>query len=129
MYKIERKSSGYLLTFSGFITREEMQKWADESRQALQSEQGAFCVIVDMRNLAPLTPETQEVMVAGQQLYKQRGMKRSAVVVNNAVTAIQFKRLARESGIYQWERYLDGTKPGCFEAAVAWGRDGVDPDA
>jgi hypothetical protein len=81
-----------------------------------------------MRTLAPLAPEAQTVMVKGQQLYKQRGMRRSAVVVNNALTAIQFKRLAQQSGIYEWERYFDGSKPGFFEAAIAWGKDGVDPD-
>lgn len=129
MHKIERKTSGYMLTFGGFITVEEMQQWVDESRQALETEQGGFCVIVDMRTLAPLTPEAQQVMVGGQQLYKQRGMTRSAVVVNNALTATQFRRLAQQSGIYQWERYLDGMRPGCLESAIAWGKDGVDPDA
>ena len=128
MTKIERKNSGYLLTFAGIINREEMQAWVEASRKALESETRGFCVIVDMRTLAPLPPETQQVMVEGQKLYKARGMTRSAVILNNAVTAMQFKRLAKESGIYQWERYLDGAQPGHFEAAVAWGRDGVDPD-
>ena len=89
----------------------------------------ASSLIVDMRSLAPLAPGAQEVMVSGQQLYKQRGMKRSAVVVNNAITAAQFKHLAKQSGIYEWERYFDGTHPGCLDAAIAWGRNGVDPDA
>jgi len=129
MYKIEHKTSGYLLTFAGVITAEEMQQWVKESKQELTTAVPGFCVIVDMRSLAPLAPGVQEVMVTGQQLYKQRGMKRSAVVVNNAITASQFKHLAKQSGIYEWERYFDGTHPGCLEAAVAWGRNAVDPDA
>jgi hypothetical protein len=128
MHKIERKTSGFLLTFADIIHAAEMRDWVAESRQALESENGAFCVIVDMRTLAPLTAEAQQAMVEGQKLYRERGMTRSSVIVNNAVTAIQFRRLAKQSGIYQWERYFDGTQPGCFEAAVAWGRDGVDPD-
>jgi len=81
-----------------------------------------------MRKLSPLTPEAQQAMVEGQQLFKARGMTRSAVIVNNAVTAMQFRRLAQQSGIYQWERYFDGALPGYLDSAVAWGRDGVDPD-
>jgi len=105
-----------------------MQNWVNESQRALVGAPASFCVIVDMRSLVPLTPEAQKFMVQGQQLYQQSGMKRSSVVVNNAVTAMQFKRLAQQSGIYQWERYFDGSLPGVFEAAIAWGRDGLDPD-
>ena len=128
MTKIERKDSGYLLTFAGAISLDEMQKWVAESRKALESEKGGFCVIVDMRTLIPLKQETQLVMVEGQKLYKNRGMTRSAVITNSAVPAMQFKRLAQESGIYKWERYFDGTMPGCLDAAFAWGQDGLDPD-
>ncbi len=129
MHKIERKTSGFLLTFGGVISQEEMTQWLQESQKALENEAAGFCVIVDMRTLAPLTPEVQETMVQGQQLYKQGGMTRSAVIVNNAITVTQFKRLAKESGIYQWERYLDGSQADCMNQAVAWGRDGTDPDA
>ena len=131
MYKIERKSSGYLLTFGGFIDQDEMARWVEESRSVLLSEtKSQFGVIVDMRTLSPLTPDTQELMVKGQQLYKDKGMKRSAVVLNNPMTTMQFKRLAKESGIYAFERYIDASKTANWSgAAVAWVRDGKDPDA
>jgi hypothetical protein len=129
MYKIERKTSGYLLTFSGNIDSDEMEKWVSESQDVLASEPGDFGVIVDMRNLAPLAPEVQQIMVKGQQAYKEKGMKRSAVVVNNAVTKLQFQRLAKESGIDAWERYIDGSATQDWaKVAVAWVKDGVDPD-
>ena len=130
MYKIERKSSGYLLTLAGTVETDEMQKWVDESKMALTRETAtSFGVIVDMRNLAPLPPETQELMVQGQKLYMDKGMKRSAVAVNNKVTALQFKRLAKESGIYQWERYVDASStPDWAGVAIKWVVDGIDPD-
>ena len=130
MYKIERKTTGYLLTFEGFINRTEMDKWHDDSQKALAAERdSAFCVIVDMRNLQPLPPDAQARMVDGQQLYKQKGMNRSSVIVAGSVTASQFKRLAKDSGIYQWERYFDGSASGAMQKAIAWGRDAQDPDA
>lgn len=128
MYKIERKSSGFLLTFGGLIQDDEMQKWLDESKNALENETGSFGVIVDMRTLAPLEPKVQKTMVKGQQLYKEKGLQRSVVVLNNAVTTMQFRRLAKESGIDAWERYIDAsTTPDWSKPAVAWVRDGIDP--
>ena len=66
-------------------------------------------------------------MIKGQEMYKAKGMKRSAVLVNNDVTAMQFKRLAQESGISEWERYISGTTPDCVDIAISWVRDEVDP--
>jgi len=68
-------------------------------------------------------------MVKGLQLYKGKGMQRSAVILNSTVTTMQFKRLAKESGIYQWERYIDASKTANWtDVAVAWVKDGIDPD-
>ena len=129
MYKIERRNSGYLLTFGGAISKDDMQKWVNESRAVLAKETASsFGVIIDMRTLAPLPTDAQALMVEGQGLYKTKGMKRSAVVVLNNVTAMQFKRLAQESGIYQWERYIAATTSDWSDIAIAWVRDGVDPD-
>jgi DUF971 family protein len=86
-------------------------------------------VMVDMRTLKPLKPDVQAVMVEGQKEYKVRGMERSAVVVPNAIVAMQFKRLAHESGIYQWERYIDASKSADWEkVAEAWITKAADPD-
>jgi len=128
MYRIERRPSGYLLTFGGLMVQDEMQRWVEESKQALAAESKPFSVVVDMRTLAPLAPGVQAVMIEGQQLYKQSGMVRSSVVLNNAVLAIQFKKLAKDSGIYDWERYFDGSRPDAIPKAVAWAKDGTDPD-
>lgn len=130
MYRIERRPSGFILTFEGIIAAEEMGRWLAESRQELATVQAPYGVIVDMRRLAPLPPEAQKVMIEGQQLYKARGMQRSAVILANTILTLQFKRLAQESGIYAWERYLDASRnPDWSEAAVKWVRDGTDPDA
>jgi len=130
MYKIEKRPSGYLLTFGGVIAQDEMERWFAESQVALKGAVPPFGVIIDMRTLQPLRPEVQGVMVEGQKTYMAAGMKRSCVIVANAITAAQFKRLARESGIYAFERYLDAeTTPDWTKPAVAWVKDGVDPDA
>ncbi|HMV41143.1 MAG TPA: hypothetical protein PK079_09135 [Leptospiraceae bacterium] len=60
-----------------------------------------------MRTLKPLPPESQIHMQEGQKLYKEKGMVRSVVILANTITKLQFKRIAQETGIYQWERYID----------------------
>jgi len=69
-------------------------------------------------------------MAETQALYKQKGMQRSAVVLDNALTTTQFRRIAKESGIDAWERYIDANlTPKWSEAAVKWVRDGIEPPA
>jgi len=128
--EIERKESGYLLAFGGFIEADEMQKWYDESKAAMiQETSDSFGVIVDMRTLSPLPENAQKIMIDGQKLYKDKGMQRSAVVLNNAVTTSQFKRLAKESGIYAWERDIDAfANPDWMQTAIDWVTKGMDPD-
>ncbi len=129
MYRIEKKPYGYKLTFSGFIQAAEMQKWVEESRKALAAAPSKFGVLVDMRTLKPLAADAQALMQEGQKLYKQKGMVRSAVVVDSAMTKMQFQRIARTSGIYQWERYIDGSSVKNWEQVAAdWITRAIDPD-
>jgi hypothetical protein len=100
-----------------------------DSERFLRTVLPGFGVFVDMRGLKPLSEEAQKVMVRGQALYKKAGMKRSVVVLASAVIAMQFRRLAKESGIYEWERYLDpSTHPDFESVGVAWLEKAADPD-
>ena len=129
MYKIERAPYGIRLTFGGFIENAEMERWVEESTSVLAAQQGGFGVFVDMRTLKPLPQDSKATMEKGQRAYKEKGMTRSVVILESALVTIQFKRIAQESGIYQWERYLDASAHPDWEAVgVAWVRDGVDPD-
>jgi hypothetical protein len=42
-------------------------------------------------------------------MYRSRGMERSCVILQDAITTIQFMRLARQSGIFKYERYIDAS--------------------
>jgi len=129
MFKIDKRHFGYRLTFGGYIDAVEMKKWHDESQKELMSQTGDFGVFVDMRTLKPLPQDSQEHMQAGQKLYKQKGMVRSAVILNEPITTMQFKRIAKETGIYNWERYLDASKEKNWEQkGLAWIEKGIDPD-
>lgn len=129
MYNIERKTYGYKLTFSGKITPEEMQMWVEDSKKKLTSSPSSFHVFVDMRSLKTLSSEAQMHMQDGQKLYKGKGMVRSVVVVDSTITKMQFQRIAKETGIYEWERYIDASGTSNWEkVGEDWIVSEKDPD-
>ena len=128
MYNIEKKSYGYKLTFEGFIQAEEMKNWAAECQKKLIGHSGSFGVFVDMRKLKPLPKDAQIHMQKGQKLFKEKGMVRSVVILDNATTKFQFKRIGKETGIYKWARYIDATELNWKQKGISWIKDGVDPD-
>jgi hypothetical protein len=128
MYSIELRPTGFLLTFDGFIQASEMQKWRAEADVQLRKAPAAFGVIVDMRGLKPLPPDAKAIMQEGQTAFKLRGLTRSFVALNDAVTSLQFKKLAKESGVDKWERYADVSKePNWQKIAVDWVKNNIDP--
>ena len=121
MYKIEKTTYGFRITFSGFIRPEEMREWLEESKRKLIRIKKKFYAFIDMRDLEPLTPEAQNAMEEGQRIYQEKGMARSVVILNNHITSMQFERIARDTGIYQWERYIDaGVNPDWEKAGIDW---------
>ncbi len=129
VYSIERTSYGYKLTFGGILTAEEMKAWVEDSKKKLLAPPPKFGVVVDMREIKPLPKDAQPHMEEGQKLYKEKGMARSAVILKNAITKMQFQRIGKETGIYEWERYIDASSvPDWEKVAVSWVVDGVDPD-
>lgn len=129
MYKIDKTSFGSRLTFGDSIAKSEMENWLKDSITAVASAPANFQVLIDMRTLKPLSPDAQEVMQEGQKLYKQKGMERSCVILDNAIITMQFKRIAQQTGIYAFERYINASQFSDWESkAVAWLEKGTDPD-
>jgi len=129
MYTIEKRDFGFELTFGDFINADEMERWLEDARKALAVTPKEFGVFVDMRTLKPLPPDSQKAMEEGQRLFKLKGMSRSVVVLNSATVTAQFKRIAKETGIYQWERYIDSSsKKDWLEIGRKWLTHAIDPD-
>jgi hypothetical protein len=128
VYKIDKTDLGFYLTFAGDMTKPELERWYEESEQVLPEQKRSFGVIIDMRTLAPLPAEAQGVMVRGQSMYRRRGMERSCVILQDAITTIQFMRLARQSGIFKYERYIDASTHGDWLAeAKNWVTNAIAP--
>ena len=107
IYKIEKKEFGLKLTFAETIEFDEMMNWFEDSKTHLYEQKKGFCVFVDMRTLLPLDQKTQAVMEMGQRLYREFGMIRSVVILDNIELTNQFKKIAKDSMIFKNERYID----------------------
>lgn len=104
--------------------------WRQEFCEYLKQTPEKFGVFVDMRTLEPLTPRGQKEFEEGQRQARESGMTRSAVILANSTLTYQFKRIALQSGIYDWERYIDeSTEPEWEKVGLDWVINGIDPDA
>lgn len=130
MYKIAKEKFGFRLTFGDTISLDEMKRWRNEARTILIGAPKTFGVLIDMRTLRPggVQPDAQAVMVEGQGLFKAAGMERSCVVLESAAVTMQFERLAKQSGIYSFERYINAAAHPDWQAkALGWIEHKVDP--
>ncbi|MCK5039287.1 MAG: hypothetical protein KAS16_09335 [Thermoplasmata archaeon] len=111
------------------MSPEEMKQWAEDSKSILARTNAGFGVFIDMRTLKPLSDKTKAYMEEGQKLYKAAGMVRSVVILDSHITTLQFKQIAKETGIYEWERYVNASSHSDWEAiGLAWINKGIDPD-
>ena len=132
MYKIAKKDFGFQLTFGEFIDAAEMTRWREEAKAALVGAPKSFGVLIDMRTLKPggIQPDAQAIMVDGQGMFKKAGMERSCVILQSATVTMQFERIARESGIFAFERYVNAAvKPDWEAKAIGWIQKKIDPNA
>jgi hypothetical protein len=122
MYKMEKNGNVFYQTFSDFVTEEELTKWTAESEKALAGMKGQkFYVFADLRKIKPLSPAAGALMSKCQAMYQKAGLERSVVILADAVTSMQFKRLAKQSGIDAFERYIDAsTTPNFKEIGLDW---------
>ena len=129
MYTLEKTFFGYDMSFSGEVTVDEIQAWFDESRTYLKAGSHNFGVIADMRELQLMNPGARDLMRDAQAEYKAAGMARSAVILSTPEVTAQFRAMGQESGICDWERYLDASQdPNWRQAALNWIMHNIDPD-
>lgn len=127
MYKNEKTYFGYKVTFWGFVEPDEMNQWYNECELLLKDQEEAFGVVVNMVDMQPLSFLAYKYITDGQLLFLKKGMIRSAVLLNNAILMRQFITIAKESQVYDGERYYDIKKaPDYEQRALNWIISGID---
>lgn len=124
-----RTEYGFRANASGYITPAEANTWFDDLRAKVAIKKGRpFGLMVDIRGQKANPPETQEIIKNAMGWLRQNGMTRSAVVLDSAVARLMMVRMAKQTGVYQWERYIDASKDTDWETkAIDWIVHGAEP--
>ncbi len=121
---------GFRVHAPGYITPAEARAWFEDLKPRVLALGGTpFGLMVDSRTQKANPPDTQELIKESMVWLRGHGMERSVVVLDSTVALIQILRLAKTSGVYAYERYLDALKDPDWEAkAVDWIARAIDPD-
>lgn len=85
-------------------------------------------ILIDIRELKPLSSESIEKIKKGKKLLKEIGIVRTAIILDNIITALQFKEISIEIDTFEWERYIDALKVDNWEdSGENWIVHSLDP--
>lgn len=125
----EKEEYGFYFGFHSPVTLEDALKWADDVRRLVPEHGRPFCVFADFRTCELLPPASKLVIGEMQRFCLENGMQRSVVILNDKITVMQMALVARTSGIYDGERYIDATTvPNWEQLGLDWLIKGIDPN-
>lgn len=125
----QKKEYGFHFCFSSPITVDEANKWSTEVTHAVSQSRGDCFVFADLRNCGLIPSECKHIIENVQTFFCKNGLKRSVVIVSDPMTTMQMKIVARETGIREWERYIDSSSnPDWEQMGIDWIVHSIDPD-
>ena len=131
MHRIEETKYGYKLVLEGFLQREEVGQLLEDMKAKIRPrEKGeTFPLLLDMRKSNAFPSDAREILKQCLLFCKQAGMERNAVILASAIATLQARRIAKETGIDRWARYIDASSQNDWEKiAVDWLTNGVEPE-
>ncbi len=128
MFRIDKTSYGYRLTLGGDLTVVETLRLKTELAAVIGGLRPPFGVIVDIRALMPIMPEAKVYLQECEQLAKDAGLQRRAVILQSPVVKAQVKQLSLLSKTDNIERRINASLTDDWEElALAWVVEGVEP--
>ena len=125
----KKKDFGFHFTLTNPLTSDEVDRWRMEVKHAVQQLQGGFLVFVNMIDCELIPADGKPILEDLQIFCKENGMIRSVVILGDNITVMQMKLIAKKTGIYEWERYIDASShPDWEELGMNWIIHGIDPD-
>lgn len=128
LHKFEITSFGYRLTLGGKVTLPEATQLKTELADLLAIIRKPYGVIADVRTVIPFSPEVKTLIRECEQMSKEAGLQRRAVIFQSPVVAGQATQLSFQSKTDDIERRIDASLTDNWEElALAWIVDGVEP--
>ncbi len=126
----EKTDYGLYFKFSGIIKLSEITEWKEWIVTTVADLDDGYAVFVDMREIDIMPAECKAEVEAVQKFCVSHNFSRSVIVLNDPMTAMQFKLIAKKTGVYEHERYVDASTCEDWEKkAMDWLLHAVDPDA
>ncbi len=128
LYSIERTSYGLLLTLGDTVTVADMTRLKAELPALFATLKRPFGVIADIRTAIPFSPEVKMLIQECEQISRDAGLQRRAVVFRSPVVRNQATQLSFQSKTDSIERRINADMTDDWEKlALAWVVDGVEP--
>lgn len=129
MYTLTVREFGLFVCLKGCFTPETMEHYFEELKQLiLRSGRARFSVLADIRLLLPLDEQSIQILQQIHHFLKAQGMMRSVTILQHPITAEQVVRLTKESGIIEWQRFIDAKMyPGWQRFSFQWLLEGIEP--
>jgi hypothetical protein len=133
MYNISKTAYGIRINLNlnkeGLITGEEATRLYEELNRTLERLRRPIGYFIDMRNLRKMKSEDLQTLYQFKQNLVDRGIvKRTAYIMNNAVSMLQMKRISRDIGLLKYERFIDvNMVENWEEVALGWLINAQDP--
>jgi hypothetical protein len=119
---------GYKTTISAPFADDAAAAWFEDIKRVVAGKT-SFGQLVDLRGQKPYSEATNKIIQDAMTYVREHGMTRSSVVLASALTKMQIMRLAKEVGMYEYERYFDASsEPEWERKAIDWIEQGIDPD-
>ncbi len=129
MFELKKTLYGVSITVSPDLTESKDIRSALKQVMLMINEfEGDFSAFTDLRNFETLPLNVQELIVSLKKWFSKKGMKRSVVILNSAYLTEHFKHYGRNSGLYEFERYLDTSFNSKWKlVALDWVMHGIEP--
>ena len=131
MHRIEETKYGYKLVLEGFLQRDEVGQLLEDMKAKIKPrEKGeTFPLLLDMRKSNAFPSDSREILKQCLLFCKESGMQRNAVILASAIATLQARRIAKETGIDRWARYIDASsRPDWEKVAIDWLTGVKDPE-
>lgn len=111
------------------LTVQEERSWLAGIKEQVPTLETFYGQLIDLRGRGVGGLSDPSIVVDAMHYVLAHGLLRSAVVVADPLIAMHVKRLSWDSGVYEWERYIDASvEPDWERLAVEWIDHGIDPD-
>ena len=127
-YTVSATPFGYRASFTAPFPPAEAQAWFAELKRVLPRTPRPFGQLIDAREQKVQDAGSVPIVEEAQNWVRAQGMNRSAVVVSSTLVKMNLTRMSRETGMIEYERYIDGSDPAWETKAMAWLKDGVEPN-